>query len=209
MATITTFSTLKTAVADWLDRDDMSTSGGPIDVMIELAEDQIYRDLRLRFMESSTAPAISSGVVPIPSDFLELKNASAENNGASTRLTPKGSDWIYDSYPTRSADGIPKFIAQEGDNFIFGPYPDSGYTVNLHYYARPTALSTSNETNWLTTNASDVLLNGALLQSIGYLGADERAAYWQSSYAAGINRLKAQQRRERFPSEMSLRMTPA
>ena len=209
MATITTFSTLKTAVADWLDRDDISATGGPIDVWIELVEDEIYRNARLRFMESSTSPAISSGTVPIPDDFLELKNASVSNGGAETRLTPKGSDWIYDAYPTRSSSGVPKFFAQEGDTFIFGPYPDSGYTVNLNYYARPDALSTSNESNWLTTNASDVLLNGALLQSVGYLGMDERVPYWQAKYDAGMKRLKMRNREERFPSEMPLRMTPA
>ena len=208
MATITTFSTLKSAVADWLDRTDMSASGGPIDTMIEMAEDEIYRELRLRFMESATTPAISSGVVPIPDSFLELKNASVDNGGASNRLTPKNSDWIYTKYPTRSGDGVPKFIAQEGDNFIFGPYPDSGYTVNLQFYARPESLSLSNETNWLTTNASDILLNATLLQSISYLGMDERVPYWQAAYDKGINRLKMQQKRERFPSETPLRMTP-
>lgn len=209
MATITTFSTLKAAVADWLDNTGISAVGGPIDVMIELAEDQIYRELRLRFMESATTPAVASGVVAIPSGFLELKNASITLSGSQFRLTPKNSDWIYNTYPHRTSSGLPRFIAQEGDSFIFGPFPDAGYTVNLQYYARPTSLGTGNETNWLTTNASDVLLNATLLQSIGYLGRDEREQYWDGNYERGMSRLKAQQKRERFPSETPLRTTPA
>jgi len=207
MATITTFSTLKSAVASWLDRDDMSASGGPIDVMIELAEDKIYRELRLRFMEASTSPAIASGVVPIPSDFLELKQANITQSGnVQRKLEPRSNEWIYSAYPDRAASGLPKYIAQEGDNFAFGPYPDTGYTVNLRYYARPAALSTSNETNWLTTNASDLLLNETLLQSIGYLGSDERAAYWKAERDRAMEQIERQQGRERYGDEQTLRM---
>ena len=209
MATITTFSTLKSAVADWLDRDDMSASGGAIDTMISLAEDKIYRELRLRFMEASTSPAIASGVIPIPGEFLELKQANINETGnVQVALIPKSNEWIYSKYVDRSSSGLPKFIAQEGDNFIFGPYPDSGYTVNLQFYAKPTRLGTSNETNWLTSNAADLLLHETLLQSIGYLGADERAPYWKAERDRCMEEIKKSQKRERYAGEMTLRMAP-
>lgn len=208
MATITTFSTLKSAVADWLDRTDISAVGGPTDTMIEMAEDQIYRELRLRFMEAATSPAIAAnGTLAVPSDFLEVKQAHVATNPVK-KLEPKNSEWINATYPTRSASGVPGFMAQQGDTWIFGPFPDSTYTVNLNYYARPTSLSTSNETNWLTTNASDLLLNATLLQSVGYLGMDERVPYWQGNYDKAMGRIQAQQRRERFGAEQSLRMAP-
>jgi hypothetical protein len=204
MATITTFSTLKTAVADFLGRSDMSAGGGPIDTMISLAEDKIYRELRLRFMESSTSVAISSGVVAIPSDLLELRGASVTNSGYQTTLEAKSNEWVYSNYPLRSSDGLPRFIAQEGDNFIFGPYPDSGYTVNVKYYSKPTRLSTSNETNWLTSNAADLLFYETLLQSTAYLGADERVPYWKSERDRSMQELKRQQRQQRFGLEQSI-----
>jgi hypothetical protein len=204
MATITTFSTLKTAVADFLGRSDMSAVGGPIDVMIALAEDKIYRELRLRFMEDSTAVAISSGVVPIPGDYMELRNATVTNSGEQTSLDAKSADWHYANYPLRSTDGVPKFIGQEGDNFIFSPYPDNGYTVTVRYYAKPTRLSTSNETNWLTSNATDLLFYEALLQSIAYLGSDERAPMWKAERDRSLLELQQQQKRARYGWEQSL-----
>ena len=204
MATITTFSTLKTAVADFLGRSDMSAVGGPIDTMISLAEDKIYRELRLRFMESSTSVAIASGVVAIPSDFLEMRSASITNSGYQSTLEAKPNEWIYSNYPLRSSDGLPQFISQEGDSFIFGPYPDSGYTVNVAYYAKPTRLSTSNETNWLTSNGADLLFYETLLQSTAYLGADERVPYWKAERDRSMQELKRQQRQERFGMGQSL-----
>ena len=210
MAVITSFSTLKTAVLDWLERADdttMAATGGPVDVMIDLAEDKIYRKLRLRFMEASTSPTIASGVVAVPSDFLELKQAHVVTNPV-TRLEPKNAEWIYANYPQRSADSTPQFIAQEGEEFIFGPYPDANKDVTLRYYQRPAALSLTNETNWLTTHASDILLNGALLESIGYLGMDERVPYWQAAYNEQMRELETQRRDEQFGMGQAIRAVP-
>ena len=207
MATITTFSTLKTAIADYLDRDDISAVGGPIDIWIALVEEELYRDLRLRFMESALSVTIASGVAAIPSDLLELKFAYID--GAKTQwLQVKSLQWIYENYPTRSSIGRPEFISQEGDNFVFGPFPDSGYDVLGSYYARPTDLSTSNETNWLTTNAPGLLLNGALIESISYLGEDERVALWKQKYDYLMQRVIEADQRERWPNEMQPTVTP-
>lgn len=209
MATITTFSSLKSAAADWLDRSDISDVGGPLDTMIEMAEDQIYRELRMRFMEAATTETIASGVINLPASWLETKQAHISSSSASYKLEPRSAEWIYAYFPDRSSTGLPKYIGQEGETFIFGPYPDSAYSVVLQYYARPTSLSTSNESNWLTTNASDVLLNAVLLQSVSYLGMDERAEYWKKYYEDGLRNLMKQQQRERYGAEQSLRVRVA
>jgi len=80
--------------------------------------------------------------------------------------------------------------------------------VNIQYYSRPTALGTGNETNWLTTNASDLLLYGTLLESVGYLGMDERVPQWEDRYNRAMQRLKAQQKHERWGQEQALRVVP-
>jgi len=208
MATITTFSTLKTAVGDWLDRTDMDAVGGPIDTMISMCEAELYRDFRLSFMETALSVVIGSGVAALPADFLELKIAYISGSPIQP-LQPKNGQWIYENYIHRSSSGRPQFIGTQGTDFIFGPYPDSAYTLTGTYYALPTDLSTSNETNWLTTNAPDLLLNGTLLQSVGYLGADERAPYWRESYQRAFDRIVASDDRERFPSEMGLTVVTA
>lgn len=201
---ISTFSTLKTAVADWLDRDDLAATAGPIEQWIDMAEDEIYRRLRIRAMEDSTSVAIASGTIAVPDNFLEPRAVTVTLSGENHKLEPKPAEWIYDNYPLRQSDSLPKYYALEGDTLIFGPYPDSTYTVNVKYYKRLTALGVANETNWFTTNASDLLLNMSLLNSIGYLGEDERANHWRSERDRIIAEIERAQKRERFGFQQSL-----
>ncbi len=208
MAKITTFSTLKTAVADYLEHSGISAAGGWIDVAIGLLESELYGEhLRLRFMESALSVAIGSGVAAIPADFLELKHAYIDGT-PTYPLQPQAAAWIYANFSDRTASNTgASYIAQDVDNFIFGPVPASG-TLKGTYYATQTALGTGNETNWLTTNAPDLLLFGTLVQSVPFLGDDERARVpsgWREGYEKALARVKAQQRRERFPDEMPLR----
>ena len=198
---ITSYTTLITAVADWLDRDDIDSG---IETMVGLMESRLYRKLRIRFMESALSVAISNGVAAVPADFLEFKQAWLDTNPTQP-LEPVSIATLYNHYPVRSADSRPLMVAIREGNFEFGPYPDADHTLSGTYYARPTALSTSNENNWLTANAPDVLLYGTLLHTAAYVGDDERLATWTSAYDRLLDELNDQERTQRYPSTQPLR----
>lgn len=201
---ITNYSTLKTAIADWLDRDDLTSQ---IDTFIDLCEAQIYRRLRIRAMETALSDTIASGVISVPSSYLELINAYVDGSSAEPlQLTTP--NHIYQRYPTRSSQGKPLYIAREGSSFIFGPYPDSTYTIKGLYYASLTALSTSNETNWFTSNAPDLLLFGSLVAATPYIGDDERAVLWKAQYEEAIAEVTRQDRKERWADRAPIRVMP-
>jgi len=198
---ITSYSTLKTAIADWIDWTEGALA---LDTFIDLAEARIYRELRLRFMESSLSVTIASGVAALPSDFMEMKVAYL-NTSPVQQLEMRPLEWIYATYPQRSSDSRPLYIARSGDNLEFGPYPDSTYSISGVYFARPTALSASNETNWLTTNAPDLLLYGSLAHSAPYVGDDSRVVLWEAAYQDAKRQVVAQETKLRYPDQMSLR----
>lgn len=200
---INSYTTLVNAVADWLDRDDMSAA---ISTMVGLMEARLYRELRLQFMETSLSGTISSGVVAIPTDYLSLKNAYLNTNPIQ-HLQIKTPNWIEAVYAERSASSQPAYIARSEGNFIFGPYPDSDYGLRGVYYAKPTALGTSNETNWLTTNAPDLLLYGTLVHATPYIGKDERVSLWEAGYQDARGNLDDQEMEEQFPSSIPLTQT--
>jgi hypothetical protein len=202
---INSFTTLKSAVADWLDRDDM---GDAIETMIGLAEARIYRELRIRPMETSLSVTIASGVAAVPSDYLELRHAYVDQAKA-VKLEPRSLEWIVTNYPTRSASSIPKYIARDGDDFHFGPYPDSTYTIKGVYYAKLTALGTANETNWFTSNAPDLLLYGTLVHTAPYIGHDARLPLWEAAYGEVKTRIIEQNDADRYPAGMAIRAMPA
>lgn len=191
---ISTYGELKTAVAGWLNRSDLTSI---IPDLIRLGELRIYRDLRIRPMETALNSTISSGVIAVPSGYVELKYAYIDTTPVG-KLQRKDSEWIYFNYPTRAADGQPKFIAREADNFIFGPYPDSTYTIKGIYYKRLDALSDSNTTNWFTTNASDLLLWASLCEAAPYLENDERVGLWEKKYDITKSRVQREDDQEDF-----------
>lgn len=192
---ITNYSTLQTAIINRLHRAGLTSL---VTDFIALGEARIYRDLRIRCMETALSSAISSGVVAVPSGYVELKYAYIDGSHTG-KLTRKTAEWIYFNYPTRSADSQPKFIAREADNFIFGPYPDSGYTVKGIYFKRLDALSDSNTTNWFITNAPDILLYASLVEAADHTANDAAMMKWEAKY----NQIKDRIQRENDAEEFS------
>lgn len=194
MAAITSYTTLKTEVANILHRSDLTSD---IPLFIQMGEIRIYRELRVKAMETALSSAIASGVVAVPTGYLAFKNVYID--GSPTQyLQRKDAEWIYANYPTRSADGKPKFIGREVSNFIFGPYPDSAYTVKGTYYKKLTALSGGNETNWLTDDAPDLIYYAALCEAAPWLRDDARIPVWEGRYNLAKTRVQKQDDDEEF-----------
>lgn len=189
---IQSYSDLKTSIAGFLHRGDLTAM---IPEFIADAETRIYNDLRIRCMETAFSSAIASGTVAVPSGFLEWKFLYVDGSAAQ-KLTRKDAEWIYTIYPTRSASGKPVFFAREAETFIFGPYPDSAYTIKGSYYKRLSALSDSNTTNWLITDAPDLLRFAALCEAAPYIKDDSRIALWEGKYQASKKRVKDTDKRE-------------
>jgi hypothetical protein len=82
---------------------------------------------------------------------------------------------------------------------VFGPEPDGEYTLTLRYFAKPTVLrSVVNGTNWLTTNAPDLCLYGALLEAESFLKNDSRIAVWRDYYTDALADYRDQWKEEEF-----------
>lgn len=183
---INSYSTLKTAISNWLANDQLTQYLGDF---ITLGEARIYRKLRIRCMEASLSSAISSGVVAVPTRYKEMKFCYLDGS-PTHKLTRKTADWIYQNYFKRSSSGIPMFFAREAENFIFGPYPDSTYTMKGVYYQSLPALKDSNTTNWFTDNAPDILLFASLCEAEPFMKNDPRIALWESKYQAAETRIQ-------------------
>jgi len=191
---ITSYATLKTSIADYAHRTDLTA---PIIEFITDAESRIYNDLRLRCMETAFSEAIASGTVAVPSGFLEWKYLYVDGSTAQ-KLTRKDAEWIYTNYPTRSASGKPVYFAREAETLIFGPYPDSAYTIKGVYYKRLAALSDSNTTNWFITDAPDLLRYAALAEAAFWTKDERDMNTFEAKYQMIKSRLESTERKEAF-----------
>lgn len=173
---ISTYAELQAAVEGWLKRADLDSI---IPDLIMLGEKRIFREVRARTMETALNSTIASGVIALPSDYLDLKFAYVD--GSPTKLLQRTTATsLYQQYPLRASTSKPRLIAREGSNFIFGPYPDSTYTIKGIYYAKPTVVSSS--ANTLFTENPDLYLFAALLEAEPYMKNDARLQVWQMKY---------------------------
>jgi len=204
--TLATYSGIQTGIGNWLHRAGESGLTDRIDEWIELAEDRFYAELRIRPMEATTDLTISSQEVSLPSSFLGVRRLyiSGTPNKRLEYISPPA---FWEKYLSTQT-GLPKAFTIEGENLVFGPSPDDSYTGKILYWKRLTALSSSNTSNWFTTNARGLYLYGALLEAAAFFNhPSEYAQRWALLYDDIIEKIKVADKLDRFPSAIAMEST--
>lgn len=195
--TLSTYTGLKAAVADWLDRADLTTQ---IVDFIALAEADMNRKLRVQRMIQRSAPTITSGneVVSLPANFLEAITFRLTDGTAYYDLKPAALEQIVDWQADSTTAATPEVYAiggtSSGREVQLYPAPDQAYTARLTYYGKPDALSGSVATNWILSEAPDAYLYGTLLQAAPFLRDNDQASTWAQLYTAALDSLKTMDR---------------
>ena len=198
---ISNYTELKTSMANWLARSDLTSY---LDDFIDLAEERLGRDIRLRATEATMNVTLLAGVAAIPSDYVQMKHVFIAGDPTQP-LEVKESTWIHDQFPTRSAGSKPRFLAEDGPNFIFGPFPSAGFVLGGQYWKKPAALTTAAPTNEWTDNCPDVLLWACLCESAPFVKDDQRALVWEEKYDRSKDRvMRAEKKRTRKGSRIAL-----
>jgi len=176
---ITNYSELKSAIADWLDRTDLTDQ---IPDFITLAEARHKRDFKIRRMETRvTADTIAdTEYYTLPEQYVAMRNIQLNTNPKTSLeyLTPEQMDRIY----AGSNKGKPKAYTIIGNDIQLRPLPDSVYEIEMLYYKYFTPLSDSAPTNDMLTYHPDAYLYGALVEAEPYLQNDKRLQTWSSLY---------------------------
>jgi hypothetical protein len=202
-----TYTELKDAIADWLDRSDLTAR---IPDFIALAEARINRELRIRPMEvrSTMVTTADQQYFQLPGGYIQMRNMQLNTNPTTPLeyITPEMLDRLYGS----TTSGKPRAYSLIGDEIQLAPIPDSTYTVEMAFYEKFTSLGDGTSgtvtSNWLTTNAPDLLLYGALMEAEPFIKNDERIPVWLSGYNNAIDKLqKADQRDRHSGSAMRVR----
>ena len=191
---ISNYSELTTAVANWLDRDDLTLR---IPEFIALAEAKFNRTLRLRSMEAKYTANTVAGQrnLALPTGYIQMRNFQVNTNPLTTLsyVTPE----IYDRLWGGSTSGTPKFYTILANEISFGPIPATVMEVEMLFNKNFENLSGSTTTNWLITNAPDAYLYGAMMQAEPFIMNDERVALWGASLNKAVQELQEQDNKDR------------
>lgn len=181
---LATYADLQNQVKSFLHRASILDAVGADNVpdLIRLGELWLFRHARTAEMEATLSGQMDgSGNLAVPADYAALKHARVAVTPTRS-LKMRATRWILERYPLRSADGVPEFIGRDGSSFIFGPFPDSTYTVAGVYYAKPTSIVSS--ANSLFVANPDLYLYAALAEAEAYIKNDKRIMLWAAKRQA-------------------------
>lgn len=189
------YTTMITDIINWTNHDEITTANAQS--LIRYAEKKVYRKAKVRSMEATLSVTIASGVAALPADFMGLKSVKIAGS-PDQPLEVIDDEQLLRRYPDRTSQTKPKLCATEGDNLIFGPYPDSNYTVKGMYWKKLEALSGSNTTNYFTEDGADALFFCALAEAEPFLKNDPRVPLWTAKYLESIREINKEYMKGRF-----------
>ena len=184
---LTNYTGLKASIADFLNRDDLTSV---IPDFVALAEAQINRDIRHWKMEarSSGQQSAADEYMQIPADWVETIRLHLTGTGTSVVNLVSRDSMADKREAQENAAGTPRMYTHANGQFQLYPTPSNDTDFELLYYQKIPSLITNTD-NWLLLEAPDVYLYGALLHSAPYLSEDERVGVWAQMYSAAIQRL--------------------
>lgn len=192
---ITSYDTLKTAIADWNPHTDIP---GKAAALIQLAEARMNQELRVRQMQATDTGTTTADTAEInlPYDFLELVDVRIVTSATYVLERRPLADLLARNLGLTS--GLPCAFAISGAQLVLGPTPASEYDYTITYYQKIPALSDGQPSNWVIDDAPNLYLFASLCEAERFLLNSEGVAWWDSQYVAARNAVVQMDRRARF-----------
>lgn len=197
---------------------------GIIPAAIDYAEGRLYRELDLPVVSIvDTTVTCTSGVrtiaistisgEPLIIEALNIFSSAGTTSSNTTRvpLTPATRAVVDAVYPSAlsSRCGQPEFFARiSNDTLILGPTPDQAYGVEMQATIRPSPLSATNSSTWLTQNVPELMIAASMVFMSGHMrdfGAQsdnpQMAQSWESQYQNLMRQMGTDAQRMKFMSQ--------
>jgi len=195
-----TFTSLQVDIRNYLER------GGATDPivyeqiprLITLAERRIARELKIQGFQTVVNTTMQSGVAVYAKpdrwrDTISINFGTGTNNNVHTPVFPRSYEYVRSYWPNETETGQPLFYADyDYKHWIFTPTPAADYPMEILYYELPPLLDDTNQTNWLTEYAPNLLLYGSLVEATPFVKDDQRVQLWQTYYDRALAALNGE-----------------
>lgn len=188
------YTAFRTAVLKLIDGDNVNSHSidqDTLDLLIQLGEARVYRELRCSAMEAPLSVTVAGGEAAIPDDLIELKTAWFDP-GQPLEIVSE-----TDLRKRSRSGGDVRQVAQAGESLIFLPAATDGQVLEGRYYQRPVDLKTG-PLPATFTRYGEVYLYAALAESAPFIGDDDRIPMWNATYQAWLDSANAQERNRIF-----------
>lgn len=199
--------------------------------MIDYAENRIYRELDPLYAQVTDTTALTSSgdrnFIPPTSlgNFITIDSLSiitplgtTSSNGSRSSLMPVAPEVITTLWPSnRTVTGVPTmFAVRSPTTVLLGPVPDAAYATEVVGLQRPTSLSTSNSSTFLTQYCPDLFIAASMVFGFGYMrdfgGQSDNpqgATSWETQYKTLFASAAMEQSRAKWESDGWTSQAPA
>ena len=179
-----TYATLTTAILNYTEVGTSVLSSTITNQFIDNAETRIMRDVPIDSHRTSATDNMVANQehVNVPAGALFVRGVQVAD--ATSSLTNpiwlEKKDVTYlEEYNNPASTARPKYYAMKGGEtgvtnttsggILLSPIPNTTYVYKIHYNARPTGLSASTTTNYISLNFPNGLLYACLVEAFSYL----------------------------------------
>ena len=191
--------------------------------MIVYAELRMYRDLDFLFTSGSTtayslttgsrilnvnADTFPYGTLVVPEQINVLVGSTNPDLAQRVPLLPTTKEFLDAVYGSGAVAnrGVPQYWVPFDDyTFLVGPYPDSGYTVEIVGTYRPASLSATNPTTFISLNLPDIMIMASMVyisayqRNFGRMNDDPQMAMsYESQYQTLLKGAASEEARKKF-----------
>lgn len=201
-----TYTELTNLIKNFCDSTE-TTFVATIGDFVKNAEERIFELVQFDFFRKNVTGSLTAGnrFLTTPSDYVSsFSLAVIDSNSDYHFMLKKHTSFMqeYSEDPTDSTlRGLPLYYADfdkelstasnNGSTLIVSPVPDVAYNVELHYLYKPTSLVTNTTGTWLSTNARNVLLYGALVEAYTFLkGEPDILIQYEKRFQEEVARIK-------------------
>ena len=192
----TTYADLVTKIRNYTEVDDTVFTSAIINGFILDAEERILRDVNTDADRKYATASMVSGqkFLNFPDGALVIRALQITSGSDKIYLEKRDTTFIDEFNPTQ-ATGVPKYYANlDNDTLMFAPIPNTTFSIQASYVAKPAGLSSSNTQTYLSKNFPAGLLYACLIEAYGYLkGPMDMLQYYEKQYTNAISKYAIEQ----------------
>ncbi len=189
MAELMTYNLLMDDVQSYINRNDPDFVA-QIPRLIMMAENRIAARVRgLGFLKYAQFELTTSEPTVVkPVRWRETAAMSIIVNGETKFLTQRNYQFCRTFWPDQSQVGVPDHYSDyDYEHWLIAATPDTAYEAEVAYYERPLPLDATNQTNWTTRYAPQLILYATLLEAQPWIKREDRLQIFKSLYDEAVN----------------------
>tara|TARA_R100001163_G_scaffold2998_1_gene4554 strand:- start:6 stop:665 length:660 start_codon:yes stop_codon:yes gene_type:complete len=199
-----TYDELKQKIIDYTEVSSNVLTDTILNGFINDAEFRILREVdsdnNRRYVSANLIA--STRFIDTPTDLLIIRSAQIVDSELASGDTNQNRDFLQfrdtsfmSEFNPTATTGVPKYYSNwDETRIVVAPTPDQTYTIQLNYILKPTGLSSTNTTTYLSTEFPNGLLYACLVEAYGFLkGPVDMLQLYDKKYVEAVKGFSIEQ----------------